>query len=91
MYDIPDVTAKAWQSVCLSKYRELLDYFGKKIPISRFTGFPEKSFFLKKKKSEIGIKSIGSDAFALNFSKKWDSTDCSMRVLERLDFSGGVM
>ena len=27
----PDVTAKDWQSVCLSKYRELLDYFSKKI------------------------------------------------------------
>ena len=31
MQNIPDVTAKDWQSVCLSKYRELLDYFGKKI------------------------------------------------------------
>ena len=31
MWDIPDVTAKDWQSVYLSKYRELLDYFGKKI------------------------------------------------------------
>ena len=31
MYKIPDVTAKDWQSVCLSKYRELLDYFGKMI------------------------------------------------------------
>ena len=31
MQDFPDVTAKEWQSVCLNKYRELLDYFGKKI------------------------------------------------------------
>ena len=29
---------------------------------------------------------LGSDAIALNFSKKLDSTDCFMRVLERLDF-----
>ena len=29
---------------------------------------------------------MGSDAIALNFSKELDSTDCSMRVLERLDF-----
>ena len=31
MYDIPDVTAKDWWGVCWSKYRELLDYFDKKI------------------------------------------------------------
>ena len=31
MYDIPEVTAKDWQGVYWSNYRELLDYFGKKI------------------------------------------------------------
>ena len=31
MYEVPDVTAKVWQSVCLSKYRELLDYLDKMI------------------------------------------------------------
>ena len=31
MQDIPDVTVKNWQSVWLRKYRELLDYLGKKI------------------------------------------------------------
>ena len=31
MEDIPDVTAENWQSVCWSKYRESLDYFGKEI------------------------------------------------------------
>ena len=31
----------------LNKYRELLDYFCKKIPMSRFTGLSEKSFFKK--------------------------------------------
>ena len=29
---------------------------------------------------------MDSDAVALNFLKKLDSTDCSMWVLERLDF-----
>ena len=29
---------------------------------------------------------LGSDAIALHFSKELDSTDCSMRVLKRLDF-----
>ena len=29
---------------------------------------------------------MGSDAIALNFSKELDSTVCSMRVFERLDF-----
>ena len=29
---------------------------------------------------------MGSDAIALNFSKELGSNDCSMRVLERLDF-----
>ena len=29
---------------------------------------------------------MGGDAIALNFSKELDSSDCSMRVLERLDF-----
>ena len=31
MPNIPDGTAKDWQSACLKKYRELWDYFGKKI------------------------------------------------------------
>ena len=31
MSDIHDVTAEDWQSVCFRKYRESLDYFGKKI------------------------------------------------------------
>ena len=31
MQDIPDATAEDWQSVCLSKYTELSDYFGKEI------------------------------------------------------------
>ena len=31
MQDIPEVNAKDWQDVCLSKYRGMLDYFGKKI------------------------------------------------------------
>ena len=38
------------------------------------------------KKIEIWAKSMGSDAIALNFSKELDSTECSMRVLESLDF-----
>ena len=29
---------------------------------------------------------MGSDAIALNFSKELDSNDCSLRVLEKLDF-----
>ena len=29
---------------------------------------------------------MGSDAIALNFSKELDSNDCSIRVLEKLDF-----
>ena len=29
---------------------------------------------------------MGDDAIALNFLKKLDFTDCSMWVLERLDF-----
>ena len=29
---------------------------------------------------------MGSDATALTFSKELDSTDCRMRVLERLHF-----
>ena len=31
-------------------------------------------------------RSMGSDAIALNFFNKLDSTNCSMWVLERLDF-----
>ena len=51
--------------------------------MSKFTGFSEKL----KKKSEIWAKyGIGSDAIALNILKKLDSTDCSMWVLERLNF-----
>ena len=34
---------------------------------------------------------MGSDVIALNFSKELDSTECSMRVLERLDFKSDVM
>ena len=49
--------------------------------MSRFNGFSEEL----KKKSKYG-RSIGSDAIALNFSKELDSPDCSMWVLERLDF-----
>ena len=50
----------------------------------RFTGFSEK---LKKKKNDLKYGwSTGSDVIALNFLKELDSTDCSMRVLERLDF-----
>ena len=52
--------------------------------MSRFTGFSEK-FFLKKNDLKYGW-SMGSDAIALSFSKELDSTECSMRVLERLDF-----
>ena len=52
--DICHVTAKDWQSVCLSKYRELLDYFCKMIPMFRFTGFSEKSFFFKEKIWNMG-------------------------------------
>ena len=37
-------------------------------------------------------QSVGSDAIALNFSKeKLESTDFSMRVLERLEFESDVM
>ena len=43
-------------------------------------------FFLKKK-----ICNMGSDAIALNFLKKLNFTDCSMWVLERLDFLSDVM
>ena len=84
--DVPDVTVKDWQSVFLSKYRDLLDYFGKKLSMARFTGFSEKPFFFKK--SEIWAKSMDSDAIVLNFSKELDITDCMcfMRVLKRLDF-----
>ena len=57
--------------------------------MSRFTGFSEKSFL---KKSEIWAK-YRRDDIALNFSKELDTivTDCSMRVLERLDFQSDVM
>ena len=34
---------------------------------------------------------MGSDVIVLNFSKELDSTECSMRVLERLDFKSDVM
>ena len=55
--DHSDVTAKDWQSVCLSKYRELLDYFGKKIPMPRFTGFSE-NYFLQNKLFSIYFQFI---------------------------------
>ena len=54
--------------------------------MSRFTGFSEKSFFLKKKSETWANYAMSSDAIALNFLKKLDSTDCSMQVLDRLDF-----
>ena len=34
---------------------------------------------------------MGSNAIALNFMKKLDPTDCSMYVLERLDFLSDMM
>ena len=34
---------------------------------------------------------MGSDAITLNFLKELDSAECSMRVLERLDFKNDVM
>ena len=46
----------------------MLDYFGKKIAMSRFTRFSEESFLLIK--SEIWANSMGSDAIVLNFSKE---------------------
>ena len=52
--------------------------------MSRFTGFSEKSFF--KKKSEIWPKQLWAVMLWLYFLKELDSTDCSMLVLERLDF-----
>ena len=52
--------------------------------MSRFTGFSQKSL---KKKTEIWAKyAMSSAAIALNFLKELESTDCSMRVWERLDF-----
>ena len=45
---IPHVTVTDWKTASLSKHRELLDYFGKKIPMSSFSGFSEKPIFLKK-------------------------------------------
>ena len=44
-----------------------------------------RNLFLKRNDLKYG-RSVGSDAIALNFSKELDSTDCSMRVLERSDF-----
>ena len=44
---IPDVTVKDWKNASLSKHRELLDYFGKKIPMSSFNEFSEEPIFLK--------------------------------------------
>ena len=46
--------------------------------MSKFTAFSEKSL-------KHG-RGMGSDAIALNFSRELNSTDCTMRVLERLDF-----
>ena len=54
--------------------------------MSRFTGFSEKYFFEKKIWNMNKVWALGSDAIAVNFSKKLDSTDCFMWVLERLDF-----
>ena len=34
---------------------------------------------------------MGSDAILLDFLKKLDSTECSMRVLETLDFYSDVV
>ena len=54
--------------------------------MSRFTGFSaEKSLFFFFLNVKYG-RSMGSDAIALNFLKKLDSTDCSLWVLKRLDF-----
>ena len=39
----------------------------------------------------MGEVAVGCDAMALNFLKELDSTDCSMRVLERLDLQSDVM
>ena len=59
MSNISDVTtAKDWQRVRLIKYRELLNYLSKKIPMSKFTEFSEKSFF--QEKSEIWANSMGT-------------------------------
>ena len=52
--------------------------------MSRFTGFSDKSFFLKENLNNG--RSMGSDAIALNFLKKLDSRDSFIWVLERLDF-----
>ena len=58
--------------------------------MSRFTGFSEKSFFLKKRKNRKYGQSMGSDAIPLNFLKGLDSNvignDCSMSIFERLDY-----
>ena len=39
----------------------------------------------------MGEAAMGCDAMALNFLKELDSTDCSMRVLKRLDLQSDVM
>ena len=54
--------------------------------MSRFSGFSEKSFF--KRISKIWAKILN---FSLNFWKKLDFIDFSIRVLERLNFQSGVM
>ena len=54
--------------------------------MSRFTGFYEKSFF--KRISEIWAKILN---FSLNSSKELNSIDCSMWVLERLNFQSDVI
>ena len=56
----------------------------------RFTGFSEKSFFFKEN-LKFGQRMGCDDAIALNFMKKLDSTDCSMWLLERLDFQSDMM
>ena len=39
----------------------------------------------------MGEVYMGSDAIILNFLNKLDSTDCSIWVLERLDFESEMM
>ena len=54
--------------------------------MSRFTGLSE-IWFTGFRFTKIWAKyDMGSDAIALNFLKKLDSTDRSMWVLERLNF-----
>ena len=55
--------------------------------MSRLTGFSEKSFFSKKKlKYGQKVWAVDPIGIALNFLKELDTTDCSMQVLEKLEF-----